>query len=222
MGEEVISIDDVLKTIKKHIILIIILTLVGTIVAASISLFLIKPRYTAGTKVFIGKIEGDNQTYSQSDVQMYQKLMMTYAETIKSRDLIEASLNDISATVTPEEVLANLTINAVNDTQILKISYEGTSPEEVKDVIEAVTEKFIEKSQKLVSNGNIKVVETVEIPDSPSSPNKIRNTAIGFLLGLILGIVMSFVVDFFNNTYKDKEVLEKEISIPVLGTIPKV
>lgn len=222
MDEEVMSINDILNILKKHVVMIIIMTLVGTIVAASISLFLIKPRYTAGTKVFIGKIDGDNQTYSQSDVQMYQKLMKTYAETIKSRDLIEESLNNIDTKLTADEVLNNIKVTAIDNTQLLKISYEGTSPEETKNVIEAVTEKFIEKSKKLVSNGNIKVVETVGVPESPSSPNKMRNTAIGFLVGLAIGTIISFMVEFFNNTYKDKEALEKEVKIPVLGIIPKI
>ena len=128
MYEEVMSINDILNILKKHVVMIIIMTLVGTIVAASISLFLIKPRYTAGTKVFIGKIDGENQAYSQSDVQMYQKLMKTYAETIKSRDLIEESLNNIDTMLTADEVLNNIKVTAIDNTQLLKISYEGTSP----------------------------------------------------------------------------------------------
>ncbi len=54
------------------------------------------------------------------------------------------------------------------------------------------------------------------------SPNKKMNIAIAFLLGLMVSVGISFLLEFLDNTYNNKEQLEKELDIPVIGTIPKI
>ena len=62
----------------------------------------------------------------------------------------------------------------------------------------------------------------MELPESPVSPNKTMNIAIAFLLGLMVSVGLVFLIEYLDNTYKSKEQLEKELDIPVLGTIPDV
>ena len=46
-------------------------------------------------KVFIGKenTQGQDQNYNNNDVQMYQKLLKTYAEIIQTNDLVEKAID---------------------------------------------------------------------------------------------------------------------------------
>ena len=48
------------------------------------------------------------------------------------------------------------------------------------------------------------------------------NIAIAFLLGLIVSLGLVLLLEYLDNTYKNKEQLEKELDIPVLGEIPDV
>lgn len=79
MEEQVIRLDELFEALKKRWLMIVTITLIATIISAALSFFVIKPKYEATTKVFIGKDEGDNQAYNQNDVLMYQKLMKTYS-----------------------------------------------------------------------------------------------------------------------------------------------
>lgn len=220
MEENIITIEDIFRTLKRRWVLIVITTLITTIVAAALSLFVIKPTYEASTKVFIGKEEGVDQKYSQSDVLMYQKLIKTYSEAIKTIDFVEGALENVDTSLDSAQVLEKLNVNSIQDTQILKISFQGRDGEEAKNIVEAVTKEFIKVAKTLVVNGNIKIVETVETPTTPVSPNKVRNTAIGFILGLVIGIGIAFMLEIFDNTYKSKDELERELDIPVIGMIP--
>lgn len=220
MEENIITIEDIFRTLKRRWVLIVVTTLITTIIAAALSLFVIKPTYEASTKVFIGKEEGADQKYSQSDVIMYQKLIKTYSETIKTIDLVEAALKNVDTSLDSSKVLEKLNVNSIQDTQILQISFQGRDGEEAKNIVEAVTKEFINVAKTLVVNGNIKIVETVEIPTTAVSPNKVRNTAIGFILGLVIGIGLAFILEIFDNTYKGKDELERELKIPVIGAIP--
>ncbi|MGG7141942.1 YveK family protein [Clostridium nigeriense] len=222
MEEQVIRLDELFEALKKRWLMIVSITLIATIISAAFSFFIIKPQYEASTKVFIGKDESDNQAYSQNDVLMYQKLMKTYSETIKSRDLVSRGLKSTSLKLDAGVVLNNLTVTTVTDTQILQIKYTSTNPQEAKTVIEAISDEFIETSKKLVTNGNIQVIESVQLPESPISPNKKMNIAIAFLLGLMVGVGLAFLLEFLDNTFKNKDQLERELDIPVIGSIPTI
>lgn len=222
MEEQVIRLDELFEALKKRWLMIVVITLLATVASAVFSFFVIKPQYEASTKVFIGKDDGENQSYSQNDVTMYQKLMKTYSEAIKTKDLVSRSLKDTSLNLEPQEVLNNLTVVSVTDTQILQIKYKSKNPKEAEVVIEEIAEEFIKTSKELVPNGNIKIIEEVELPEKPVSPNKKMNIAIAFLVGLMVSVGLAFLLEFLDNTFKNKEQLERELDLPVLGSIPNM
>lgn len=222
MEEQVIRLDELFEALKKRWLMIVVITLLATVASAVFSFFIIKPQYEASTKVFIGKDDGEGQAYNQNDVMMYQKLMKTYSEAIKTKDLVSRSLKGTSLDLEPQEVLNNLTVVSVTDTQILQIKYKSKNPKEAQVVIEEIAEEFINTSKELVPNGNIKIIEAVELPEKPVSPNKKMNIAIAFLLGLMVSVGLAFLLEFLDNTFKNKEQLERELDLPVLGSIPNM
>lgn len=222
MEEQEIRLDEIFDALKKRWLMIVSITLTAAIIAAVLSFFVIKPKYEASTKLFIGKEEAESQGYSQNDVTMYQKLMKTYTATIKTKDLVEKALGSSNLEVDTKSVLENLTVTSLADTQILEIKYESIDPIEAKTIIEEITDEFIETSKKLVPNGNIQIIESVEMPEKPVSPNKKMNIAIAFALGLMVGVGLSLLLEFLDNTFKTKEQVERELEIPVIGTIPQV
>ena len=222
MEEQLIRLEDLFEALKKRWLMIITIILIATIVTAVISFFVIKPKYEASTKVFIGKDEGEKQSYSQDEVMMYQNLMKTYSETIKTKDLVSRSLKGTNLNLEPSEILENLTVDTVENTQILQIKYNSKNPKEAKAVIEGIHDEFMKTSKELVPNGNIKVIEAVELPENPVSPNIGKNIAISFLLSLIAAIGLALLLEFLGNTFKNKNQLEIEFEIPVIGSIPTV
>lgn len=219
MEEQVISIQELLEALKKRWKLILAITVAATLISAIISFFVIKPQYEASTKVFIGKEQASTEGYNQGDIQMYQKLMKTYAETIKTKDLVGRAIKDIHINLTEGQVLNGLTVVPVADTQILQIKFKGRNPEETAKIVNAVSDEFIKTSKELVPNGNVQVIEAVQTPQNPVSPNKTMNIAIAFLLGLMVSVGLCFLLEFLDNTFKTKEQLEKELDLPVLGVI---
>lgn len=222
MEEQVISLSEIFEALKKRWIMIVAITLAATLISGLVSFFVIDPVYETSTKLFIGKEESDDATYNSSDIQMYQKLLQTYAEAIKTKDLVGRAINNLSYDLKEEDVVEDLTVTPVTDTQILQIKYRSKDPEEAKEVLISVTQEFITTSKELVPNGNVKIIEEVQLPEEPVSPNKKMNIAIAFLLGLMVSVGLVFLLEYLDNTYKNKEQLEKELGIPVLGTIPDI
>ncbi|WP_283697765.1 YveK family protein [Clostridium perfringens] len=224
MEENTISLQEIAYTLKKRWKVIVLITIAATLVSAILSFFVIKPQYEASTKLFIGKQENqENNAYNNSDVMMYQQLMKTYAELVKTSDLVTKTVKSANLDYDQNEIkgiLNNLTATPSADTQILDLSFKGREPKEVLKVTEAITDEFIAESKNLIPNGNVQVIQKPQLPKYPVSPNKKLNIIISFLLGIMVGVGVVLLLEYLDNTFKSREELEKTLELPIIGTIP--
>ena len=224
MEENTISLQEIAYALKKRWKLIALITIAATLVSAILSFFVIKPQYEAKTKLFIGKQETqDNNAYNNSDVMMYQQLMKTYAELVKTSDLVTKAVKSVGLNYNQEEIkgiLKNLNATPSAETQILDLSYKGGNPKDVLKVTEAITNEFISESKELIPNGNVQVIQKAQLPEHPVRPNKKLNILIAFVLGLMVGGGVLLLLEYLDNTFKSREELEKTLELPIIGTIP--
>jgi len=219
--EEIITIKEILNVPIRRWKLILISILSITLMVAIFTVFLIKPQYETSAKVFIGKEQGAKEEYSTNDVEMYQQLLKTYSELLKTKDLIKAAIDSSNIDITPVDVLKKLTVVTVTDTQIIEIKYRSKNPDEALKMINSIIKEFVQLAVQLVPNGNVQVLESPTFPEKSVVPNKGLNLFIGVLLGLMVGIGLSFLFEFLDNTYKTRDQVEREVGIPVIGQIPK-
>lgn len=220
MEERVIEISDIFKILKKRIVLIGSFTVIATALASFLSFYVMTPQYVSSTKLFIGKEAAENQKYSVSDIQVYQKFLNTYSEILQTSDLIEKAMENNNIQLSVGAVSSGLTVSPKTDTQIIGVSFKCSDPELSKDVLDALTSEFIEESAKLIPDGNVQIIQKPNLPTYPVNTNKAKNIAIGFLAGLMLGVLVAFFVEYMNNTILTAKELEEILDIPVIGKIP--
>lgn len=225
MNEENINISEIFQVLKRKYKLIVA-TVIGFVAVASVlSFFVITPKYEAKVKLFIGKEESkDNLGYNSSEIQMYQKLLTTYAEIIKTEDLVQGAVTKANidlGKMEAKDVLNSLVVTPRSDTQIIEIGYKDSNPQRAVDIVNSITNDFIAKSKKLITNGNVQVIQKAKVPENPVSPNKKLNILISLVLGLMVGVGIVLLLEFMDNTFKSKEDLEKVLDLPVIGAIPE-
>ncbi|WP_436512559.1 YveK family protein [Clostridium thermobutyricum] len=225
MNEENINISEIFQVLKRKYKLIVAIVIGFVAVASVLSFFVITPKYEAKIKLFIGKEESkDNLGYNSSEIQMYQKLLTTYAEIIKTEDLVQGAVTKANidlGKMEAKDVLNSLVVTPRSDTQILEIGYKDSNPQRAVDIVDSITNDFIAKSKKLITNGNVQVIQKAKVPENPVSPNKKLNILISLVLGLMVGIGVVLLLEFMDNTFKSKEDLEKVLDLPVIGDIPE-
>lgn len=227
-----INILEYLSEIKKNCRNIAIITLSFVLIASIYTTFFMKQDYEATVKVFIGKQKFKNtmQSYNNEEVTLYQRLITTYSEVIKSKKLINKSINEskinslkeIDGKIEYGSVIGNLTVNPITDTQIIELKYTSKNPQQSYNLIYSMTENLIAYSKELYPTVNIKVLEQVNVNSSDLISKKIMVMGIGFIGGLIVSIGAVVMMMYFNNTFKSKETLEEELGLVVLGTIPDI
>lgn len=221
MNESTFNLYEILYIIKKHLKLILLITTFVILVSSILNFFIIKPKFESSTKLFIGKDENsDNQIfYDNNDVMMYQKLMKTYSELLKSSDLISSALNTNDRNQI-NETLNNLSVNISEDSQILTIVFKGNNPQTVLDTTNSITNEFIKDSNRLIPNSNIQIIQKAQIPINPISPKKFQNVFLSIILGIFISSLCIILIEYFDDTFKSRENLEKTTLIPIIGSIP--
>lgn len=227
---QIVEYFDILKSKWKSIVVI---TLSFMLLFSVYSIFFIKQQYEANVKVFVGKQQFQNveQVYSNEEVLLYQRLITTYSEIVKSKKLINNAITESKINlskdknampeVTVEAALKNLSVQPIDETQILQINYISNNAQEGYDMLYSITENLIAYSKELYPTVNIKVLEQVSVEHGNLMSKKLMFTAIGLALGLAIGIGVILLIAYIDNTFKNKKQLEQELGISVLGVIPE-
>lgn len=225
-----INILEYISEIKKSFRSIAIITLSFIFIAILYTSFFIKEDYEANAKVFVGKQKFQNTTesYNNEEVNLYQRLITTYSEVIKSKKLINKSINEskINSLKESEErfeyesIIGDLTVNPIKDTQIIELKYTSKDAQQSYDLLYSITKNFVSYSKELYPTVNIKVIEQVNVDSESLVNKKIMIIGMAFILGLIISIGIVIMRMYFSNTFKNKDSLEKELGLAVIGTIP--
>ena len=226
------NISKVLDGIKdkwKNIVLIVLSFL---LISSIYNIFFINKEYESNVKIFIGKQKFKNitETYNNEEINLYQRLITTYSEVIKSKKLINESikgskmnyLQDKYENINYDLLMENLTVNPIANTQIIEIKYKSLNPQQSYDLLYSITENLISYSKELYPNVNITILEQVHVNLKPLMNKKLTIIGLGLILGLIVGIGGIIGVMYLNNTYKNQKSLEEEIGLTVIGVIPKI
>ena len=226
------NISEVLDGIKDKYKNIVLIVLSFLLISSIYNIFFINKEYEANVKIFIGKQKFKNitETYNNEEINLYQRLITTYSEVIKSKKLINESikgskmnyLQDKYKNINYDLLMENLTVNPITNTQIIEIKYKSLNPQQSYDLLYSITENLISYSKELYPNVNITILEQVHVNLKPLMNKKLTIIGLGLILGLIVGIGGIIGVMYLNNTYKNQKSLEEEIGLTVIGVIPKI
>ena len=226
------NISEVLGGIKDNWKNIVLIVLSFLLISSIYNIFFINKEYEANVKIFIGKQKFKNitETYNNEEINLYQRLITTYSEVIKSKKLINESikgskmnyLQDKYKNINYDLLMENLTVNPIANTQIIEIKYKSLNPQQSYDLLYSITENLISYSKELYPNVNITILEQVHVNLKPLMNKKLTIIGLGLILGLIVGIGGIIGVMYLNNTYKNQKSLEEEIGLTVIGVIPKI
>ena len=211
-----INIAEYLGEIKKNWKIIIVVVLSFILISGLYTTFFMKQEYEASVKVFIGKqkFQSTTENYNNEEISLYQRLITTYSEVIKSKKLINKSINDSK--------ISNFTVNPITNTQIIEVKYKSLNPQKGYDLLYSTTENLIAYSKELYPTVNIKVLEQVHVNHGNLLSKKLMIVGLALILGLMAGVggVLGFM--YLDNTFKSKKSIEEQMGIPVLGVIPNV
>ena len=95
------------------------------------------------------------------------------------------------------------------------------------DTNQHIYELLLNKSKELdvevgIKSSGIHPIDAAMVPLKPFKPKKLLNMVLAMFIGLFGGVFCAFVIEYFDNTFKSPEEVERVLGLPILGTIPHI
>ena len=216
---------DVLAALRAGWWLPVVGLLVGAIGAAAISL-LSTPLYTSTIKFFVSTTGSDSTSDVLQGSQFSQQRVTSYAELLQGQELSRRVVDRLDLHRTPEQLSSQLTVTAVPETVLIKVSVADPSPRLARQIAETLGDEFTARIDEVEAPDaagavpvKVTVAEPPELPDSPSSPATLRNVALGLAAGLALGGAAAVLRGRLDRSVKDVAEAVDLAGAPVMGTI---
>ena len=219
-GEIEIDLMEIFRVLLKNVWVLILCLILGASLAFGATKLLVTPKYQASAMIYIlSKSDGKTGVSSYSDVQIGQQLIQDFETLATTRTVVENVISELELDTTYEQLVSMITISDPSNT-ILKITVENEDPVLAKDIANAMSDATATHIAEVMVTDKPTTVDVAVTPDKPSSPNTVRDTAIGGILGLLIAAAVIIIRMMMDDTIKDKNDVEKYLGLTTLAAIP--
>lgn len=219
-GYETIDLLEVLNAVRQHLLAVILATVILAAAGFGVSKFLITPQYEASALMIVNTRQDITSNVTSDQINSATKLVSTYSIIIKSDTVLQQVIDNLGLSLTYEKLAERVTVSAVDDTQVMKITVRSNNPEWARQVCDDITAVSPDVILEAVEAGSVKVISQASYSDVPVSPNIKKNTILGAMVGLVLclgAILLQVILDNKINTEED---VAKYLDMTVVGVIP--
>jgi capsular polysaccharide biosynthesis protein len=222
--EETISLKELLATLKKRIVMIILITMSAGLASGVISYFFLTPIYQASTQILVNQAKSEQSLYSPSEVQTNLQLINTYNVIIKSPAILDKVIVQLGLDMTAGQLNGKITVASEKDSQVVNIAVQDPDPNVAADIANKTAEVFQNEIVKIMSVDNVSILAQATLADNqaPIKPQPVMNVAIALVVGLMAAVGLAFLLEYFDSTIKNEQDIEKILELPILGVIAQI
>lgn len=200
---------------------IILLILIFMVIGIIYTLGFITPKYSSSTTLVLAS-GGNRQTntITATDITLNSKLVSTYSELIKSKNVLRQVKSNLNINLDEEGLRNSIQVTSVKDTELIKITVTNEDATIAAKVANEIAKVFMGKVKEIYNIENIQVVDTAEIEKEPSNINHTKDVVIFAGIGLVVAVMYVLIANMLDTTIKTAEEVEKLFKVPVLVNIP--
>jgi capsular polysaccharide biosynthesis protein len=142
------------------------------------------PTYEASAQVLVAQKQGDPG-------QLQETIILETMHAIDSRPVAEEAIQRLGLPmVEPADLLDNLTVEQVENTSFIVLTYEDTDPMRARQIANTVGQVSSKHISERSSPFRATVWEKAALPEYPVSPRPLRNGLLTLVIGLVLSTVL--------------------------------
>ncbi len=217
--EEVIDLAQLLFELRKHLVMLILVTILGGALGFGVSRFVLTPTYTSTSMIYV--MSKETTLTSLADLQIGSQLTEDYKVLVTSRTVMEDVIQKLGLDMDYLELRSKVTLDNPSNTRILNISVLDTDPQRAKQLTDAVADSASGYIADIMEQDPPKIIEYGEIPLRKTGPKNGRNAAMAALLFLAVAVAGITIEMLTNDTIKTEDDIENYFGVPVLAAIPE-
>ena len=218
---EVIDLTEILSAVRQHLLELIFVTLAAALIGFTASKFLMNPKYDSSALMIVNTRQDVNANVTSDQINSATKLVSTYSIIIKSDTVLQQVIDNLGLNLTYAKLNKRVTVAAVDDTQVMKITVQSDSPEWARQVCEQIITVAPDVIKEAVEAGSVKVISNPSLATEPVSPNIKKNTMLAAAVGFVLVIGIIVLQVLLDNKINTEEDVTKYLDMTVLGVIPQ-
>lgn len=218
MEEEIeLSLDDILKALKKKLIWIIILPIIVAIAAGWYVVNHTVDRYTAEVKLYALFDYIDSTGTTRYDMSSSSSFASDYKELIKTPAVINETCRRMGWETWPEGM--EIDVQSVSGTRIINISVTDVDPETSMKSANVLATVFLEYVHNLMQDDSISIASEAVLPEKPSNGGRIKYVilAYGAMLVLVMGVII--MLEMLNTKVRSDSDVDVRMHVNVLSRI---
>jgi succinoglycan biosynthesis transport protein ExoP len=184
------------------------------------------PLYSSSTQLFVSTTgTADTSTAYQGNL-FSQQRVTSYVELLTGNKLASRVIDQLELDESPADLASGITASAIPATVLLDVTVSRPSATEARDIATAIGQQFsIMVSQLETPDGsanstvNVTVTVEPEVAATPTTPQPLRNVALGALVGLLLGAGAAAARERMDNTVKTPEDVSKSAGVGLVGAL---
>lgn len=230
---EGITLAELLRMIRKHVVTVIVVFVVVFAAVAAYT-FLAPKKYQATSELLAMSGQGAMSENATGNASQYSAIgsyintqIQTYPQLAKTESVLSPVIGKLHLDMTMDEVASLITVSNPSNTFMVDITAETTDPELSARLSNAVAKSLsdqVSTSMDTVSRDqapiSLSVVQKAQVPQAQSSPNVPLYLAVGVLLGLILGIGCAIIKELLNTKVDSTSDVRSVVKASSLGSIP--
>ncbi|SEI92709.1 Capsular polysaccharide biosynthesis protein [Bhargavaea ginsengi] len=222
--EETISLQDLFKTLKKRLALILTCMILALTIAGVVSYLLMTPIYQSSTQILVNQTQQEQEQFTSQEIQTNLQLINTYNVIIKSPAILEKVIERLTLDMTPSQLTQKITVNSAENSQVLNVTVQDPEPHRAADIANTTAEVFEEEIPQLMNVDNVNILSPAVVGENPApvKPDPMLNMAIGAVIGLMIGVGIAFLLEYLDTSIKNERDVEELLDMPILGLISPI
>lgn len=223
--EETISLKEIVAVIKKHLVMIIALTIGAALISGLVTHFMITPTYQANSQFIVNQNTQQTETTNNiNDIRYNVEIINTYNVIIKSNRILDQVVDQLDLTIGSGTLASKVAVANQGGSQVVTVTVTDPDPAMAVAIANTTVEVFQSSIDDLMNVDNVSILNEAQLAANPSpvSPNLTLNVAIALVLGGMIGVGLAFLLAFLDTTIKTEEDIEAKLQLPVVGVISHI
>ncbi len=225
---EEIDLKELFNIFWSKKVLIIVVVILFAVIGGVYTMLFVTPVYESYTTLLLAKGESESKdpqaistedAITTTDITLNSKLVSTYSELVKSKDIIRQVISNLRMNLDETEVRKNIAVSSYKDTEMIKISVTNEEPKYAAQIANEIVKVFADRVEKYYNIKNVYVVDVAEVSDEPANINHIKDILIFSFAGFVLVAAYIFIANMLDTTIKTVEEAEKICGAPVLASM---
>jgi capsular polysaccharide biosynthesis protein len=214
-----------LAALRRHVALVLALTLVGLVLAAVVTAVL--PRtYEAKATLFLRVQAASTSLYERSQFALQR--VQSYPALLDSPTLLRSVISTAQLKETTQQLAQEVTAENPTNTVLLNVTASASTPDGAAAIANAAADALAKNVNTLENNETasknaVTLVPQIsaQAPASPSSPNRPVVLGLGLVAGFVLGALLALLLERVRPRVRTIADVRRVSGLPVIAQLPR-